>query len=40
MRNVREYWDKKADLGPDRSVMDHNDRRGHKIEYITFLRVF
>ena len=38
MRDKREYWDKRAEMGPDRSVMDHNDRRGHKIRYITLLR--
>ena len=38
MRDVRKYWDKKAELGPDRSVMDHNDRKGNKTKYLTGLR--
>jgi ubiquinone/menaquinone biosynthesis C-methylase UbiE len=38
MSDIREYWDKLAERGPDRSVMDHNDRLGHKIEYLTLVR--
>jgi SAM-dependent methyltransferase len=38
MRDKREYWDKMAEKGPDRSVMDHNDRRGHKNKYLAYLR--
>jgi len=38
MRETHKYWDKMAERGPDRSVMDHNDRRGHKNKYLTYLR--
>ena len=35
---TRKYWDEMAGRGPDRSVMDHNDRRGHKNKYLTYIR--
>jgi ubiquinone/menaquinone biosynthesis C-methylase UbiE len=36
--DIRQYWDSEAELGPDRSVTDRNDKKGNKTKYITWLR--
>ena len=38
IKDIRQYWDSEAKLGPDRSVIDQNDKKGNKIKYITWLR--
>ena len=38
IKDIRQYWDSEAKLGPDRSVIDRNDKKGNKIKYITWLR--
>lgn len=38
IKDIRQYWDSEAELGPDRSVIDQNDKKGNKIKYITRLR--
>ena len=38
IKDIRQYWDSEAKFGPDRSVIDRNDKRGNKIRYITGLR--
>lgn len=35
---LRDHWDRLAALDPDRSIIDPNDRRGHKNRYLAGLR--
>lgn len=37
-RALRNHWDRLATLDPDRSIIDPNDRRGHKNRYLAGLR--
>ena len=34
MKDLRKYWDERAGFGPERSVIDHNDKKGYKNRYI------
>ncbi|MCP4337558.1 MAG: methyltransferase domain-containing protein [Desulfobulbaceae bacterium] len=38
MNNLRSYWDDLAKHGPEASVVDPNDKIGHKNRYISLLR--
>lgn len=38
IKDIRQYWDSEAKLGPDRSVIDENDKKGNKTKYIKWLR--
>ncbi|PBS11720.1 hypothetical protein CMZ82_13105 [Lysobacteraceae bacterium NML93-0792] len=37
-RALRDHWDRLSALDPDRSIIDPNDRRGHKNRYLAGLR--
>lgn len=38
MNNLKKYWDELSRVGPERSVIDPNDKKGYKNKYISFLR--